>query len=136
MLFVDTSAFLALVNEKDNNHVDAARFLEDIKTGKARVKKIITSDYIIDETLTRIRYAVGHKEAIEWGKDILSSNVVEKIEVGKEIFELAWELFEKYEDKRLSFTDCTSFAIMKKIGAEKAFSFDEDFERIGFKRLP
>ncbi len=136
MLFVDTSAFLALVNEKDKNNIAAARFLEDIKTGKARVKKIITSDYIIDETLTRIRYAVGHKEAVEWGKDILASNVVEKIEVGKEIFEPAWELFEKYEDKRLSFTDCTSFAIMKKIGAEKAFSFDDDFERIGFKRLP
>ncbi len=136
MLFVDTSAFLALVNEKDKNHIAAARFLEDIKNGKTRVKKIITSDYIIDETLTRIRYAVGHKEAVEWGNDILASNVVEKIEVGKEIFELAWELFEKYEDKRLSFTDCTSFAIMKKIGAEKAFSFDDDFERIGFKRLP
>ncbi len=136
MLFVDASAFLALVNEKDKNNIAAARFLEDIKTGKARVKKIITSDYIIDETLTRIRYAVGHKEAVEWGKDILASNVVEKIEVGKEIFEPAWELFEKYEDMRLSFTDCTSFAIMKKIGAEKAFSFDDDFERIGFKRLP
>ncbi len=79
---------------------------------------------------------MGHQEAVSWGKDILASNVVEKIEVGREIFELAWELFETYKDKKLSFTDCTSFAIMKKRGIEKAFSFDGDFESMGFMLLP
>jgi predicted nucleic acid-binding protein len=136
MIFVDTSAFLALVNEKDTNHTDAIHFLEKIKDGRIKIRKIITSDYIIDETLTRIRYSVGHQEAVEWGKDILASNVVERLEVGIEMFELAWELFQTYDDKKLSFTDCTSFAIMKKKGIEKAFSFDEDFERIGFIQLP
>ena len=136
MIFVDTSAFLALVNEKDTNHTEAVHFLEKIKSGRVKIKKIITSDYIIDETLTRIRYSVGHQEAVEWGKDILASNVVERLEVGIEMFELAWELFQTYDDKKLSFTDCTSFAIMKKNGIEKAFSFDEDFERIGFIQIP
>jgi predicted nucleic acid-binding protein len=136
MIFVDTSAFLALVNEKDTNHTDAVHFLEKIKNSKIKIRKIITSDYIIDETLTRIRYSVGHQEAVEWGKDILASNVIEKLDVGREMFELAWELFQTYSDKKLSFTDCTSFAIMKKKGIEKAFSFDEDFERIGFIQLP
>ena len=136
MIFVDTSAFLAILNEKDNNHNAAKTFLEGIKNGKVRVKKIITSDYIIDETLTRIRYSVGHKEAVKWGKDILASRVVEKMEVGKEIFELAWEIFETYEDKKLSFTDCTSFALMKKRNVEKVFSFDKDFETMGFSLMP
>ncbi|HEY9204984.1 MAG TPA: type II toxin-antitoxin system VapC family toxin [Candidatus Methanoperedens sp.] len=136
MIFVDTSAFLALVNEKDNNHIAARTFLEGIKNGKVKVRKIITSDYIIDETLTRILYSVGHKEAVKWGKDILASKVVEKVDVGKEIFDLAWELFETYEDKKLSFTDCTSFALMKKRGIEKVFSFDGDFENIGFILMP
>lgn len=132
MIFVDTSAFLALVNEKDNNHAVATQFLEEIKNGKIRIKKIITSDYIIDETITRIRYSVGHKEAVEWGTDILASRVIEKIEIGSEIFLSAWELFCTYKDKNLSFTDCTSFALMKKKGIEKVFSFDGDFERMGF----
>src|SRR5574341_224660 len=136
MLFVDTSAFLALANEKDKNNIAAMLFLEEIKNGKAGIRKIITSDYIIDETLTRIRYSVGHREAVEWGKDILESNVVEMLDVDKEIFELAWKLFETYDDKKLSFTDCTSFAIMKKKGIEKVFSFDGDFERMGFVLLP
>ncbi|MDD5617207.1 MAG: type II toxin-antitoxin system VapC family toxin [Candidatus Methanoperedens sp.] len=136
MIFVDTSAFLALANEKDNNHIAATQFLEKIKNGKIRIRKIITSDYIIDETLTRIRYSVGHKEAVEWGKDILASKVIEKIDIEREIFGSAWQLFKTYDDKKLSFTDCTSFALMKKIGIEKVFSFDEDFKRTGFVLLP
>ena len=56
--------------------------------------------------------------------------------MGIEMFELAWKLFQTYEDKKLSFTDCTSFAIMEKKGIDKAFSFDEDFVRIGFVQLP
>ncbi|MBU4223591.1 MAG: type II toxin-antitoxin system VapC family toxin [Euryarchaeota archaeon] len=136
MIFVDTSAFLAIVNEKDNNHAAAIQFLDEIKNGKIRIRKIITSDYIIDETLTRIRYSVGHKEAVEWGKDILASKVIEKMEIEVELFRSAWELFRTYDDKKLSFTDCTSFALMKKRGIEKVFSFDEDFKRPGFILLP
>jgi len=136
MIFVDTSAFLALVNDKDKNHIAAIELLEQIKNGKIRIKKIITSSYIIDETLTRIRYSVGHREAVEWGKDILASKVIEKTRIDEEIFGSAWELFRTYEDKKLSFTDCTSFALMKKNGIEKAFSFDEDFKRLGFILLP
>lgn len=136
MIFVDTSAFIAIVNEKDDNHRAAKRFLDDIKRGKVKVKKIITSDYIIDETLTRIRYSVGHKEAVEWGDGILASKVIDRMEIGNEFFELAWDIFTKYKDKKLSFTDCTSFAVMKKRGIEKVFAFDEDFERMGFVLMP
>ncbi len=136
MIFVDTSAFLALVNEKDRHHIDSSRFLEELKNGKTKIRKIFTSDYIIDETITRIRYEVGHQEAVLWGRNVQASKVIEKIEIDRETFEFAWKLFETYDDKVLSFTDCTSFAIMKKRGIEKAFSFDQDFERIGFKLLP
>lgn len=136
MIFVDTSAFLAIVNEKDDNHLAAKRFLEEIQMGKVKVKNIITSDYIIDETLTRIRYSVGHKEAVEWGGGILASKVIDRMEIGKEIFELAWDIFAKYDDKKLSFTDCTSFALMKKRGIEKVSAFDGDFERMGFVLMP
>lgn len=39
----------------------------------------------------------------------------------------------KYEDKELSFTDCTSFAIMEKLKLHKAFTFDEHFKKVGFE---
>jgi predicted nucleic acid-binding protein len=61
---------------------------------------------------------------VEWGNGILASKVIDRMEVGEEFFELAWDIFTKYEDKKLSFTDCTSFALMKKRGIEKVFTFD------------
>ena len=43
----------------------------------------------------------------------------------------AWEIFRQHQDKRFSFVDCTSFAIMKRIGMRTAFAFDEDFRQFG-----
>ena len=41
-----------------------------------------------------------------------------------------------YEDKVLSFTDCTSFALMRERKLLEAFTFDSDFKRAGFVVLP
>lgn len=45
-------------------------------------------------------------------------------------------IFEKYNDKQLSFTDCTSFALMKSMGINDVFTFDEDFRKMGFNIMP
>jgi len=37
---------------------------------------------------------------------------------------------------RWSFTDCTSFAVMKDLEIETAFAFDRKFEEAVFARLP
>lgn len=135
MLFVDSSAFIAIVNAGDSWHGKALELLGKIENGDLEFKRIVTSDYVIDETITRLRYSVGYKEAVGWGRNILVSNVVERINVDEEIFNRAWELFEKYDDKMLSFTDCTSFSIMEKMGIRKVFAFDEDFDKVGFETL-
>jgi predicted nucleic acid-binding protein len=54
----------------------------------------------------------------------------------EELEKEAFRIFEKYTDKRLSFTDCTSFALMKRLGISKAFAFDEDFLAVGFELVP
>ncbi len=41
-------------------------------------------------------------------------------------------LFKKYDDKDLSFTDCTSFALMKRLKVQTAFTFDGHFQQVGF----
>ena len=57
------------------------------------------------------------------------------LKVTEEIENKACGIFSKYEDKELSFTDCTSFAIMEKFGIRNAFAFDDDFERMGYMVL-
>ena len=43
-------------------------------------------------------------------------------------------LFEKFADQEISFTDCVSFALMREADIQQAFSFDWHFERAGFKK--
>jgi glutamate synthase domain-containing protein 3 len=50
--------------------------------------------------------------------------------------ERAWEIFQKYDDKVLSFTDCTSFAVMKRLEIDTAFAVDHDFQALGYIMVP
>lgn len=129
-IFVDTSAWLALNDKTDQYHSKAAA-----KSGEIRRQRIalVTSEYIIDESITLIRYRVSHKAAVVFGDSLFNSSIVRIIDVTKEERLRAWETFKQYDDKELSFTDCTSFVLMKKLKLHKAFTFDEHFKRMGFE---
>ena len=47
----------------------------------------------------------------------------------------AWEILEHYDTAGFSFTDCTSFAVMRILSIGKAFTFDAHFDIMGFERL-
>ena len=48
----------------------------------------------------------------------------------------AWDIFAGRSDRRLSFTDCTSFALMKRLRLDTAITLDGDFRRAGYRVLP
>ena len=129
-VFVDTSAWIALNDKSDQYHNRAAAKSLEIKRQKV---ELITSEYIIDESITLIRYRVSHYAAVIFGDALFNSSIVKIIDVKDEDRLKAWEIFKKYEDKELSFTDCTSFAIMEKLKLHKAFTFDEHFKKVGFE---
>lgn len=131
-IFVDTSAFIAIANRSDWHHLKAKEFLNTLTPDT----KLHTSNYIIDETVTRIRMIVGHKAALIFGREMLSSQLYTIHYIDKDIEKEAFKIFEKHPDKKLSFTDCTSFALMKKLGINKVFAFDDDFIAAGFEVLP
>lgn len=131
-LFVDTSAFVALANRADQYHRRAKEFLRLLSPAW----KLHTSNYIIDETITRMRMVAEHKSALTFGKMIFSSRFYKIHYIDETIEKEAFKIFEKLSDKRLSFTDCTSFALMEKLGLNKAFAFDEDFLAVGFEIVP
>jgi len=132
-VFADTGAWCALYDRSDVHHARASAFLQELKREKAQ---LITSDYVLDESLTLLRFRAGHKEAVDLGKWVLQSPLVKRINVDEKIWQSAWEMFVKYNDKAFSFTDCTSFAIMRQLGLLNAFAFDHNFEQAGFVMLP
>lgn len=133
LIFVDTSAWVAAFVDRDQHHEDAAgeigKLLED-------GRMFLTTDYVFDETVTRLRYEGGHDKAVQVGEQLLASRVARVVDVGRELRSEAWRLFKKCKDQELSFTDCTSFATMRKFGLTEAFTFDGDFQRMGFLALP
>ncbi|MEA2081124.1 MAG: PIN domain-containing protein [Elusimicrobiota bacterium] len=129
-IFVDTSAFVALFDKKDQYHLKATDYFMSLDSGAAQLH---TSNYIIDETITRIRIKNGHKFALKFGKYFFMSKIFQTHYIDREVEKSAFEFFKKYSDKKLSFTDVTSFALMKKLNIRKAFTFDDDFKKVGLE---
>lgn len=131
--FVDTNAWIAIYDIKDQYHSQATNFLKGL-LGKPIT--LITSDYIIDETITFLRMNVSHAKAVKFKESIDQSPISIVKSISDEIRKSAWSIFIKYSDQEFSFTDCTSFALMKDLNLKKAFTFDSHFSIIGFECLP
>jgi uncharacterized protein len=43
-----------------------------------------------------------------------------------------WRVYQRFSDKGWSFTDCSSYVVMAKLGISDAFSFDCHFRQFGF----
>ncbi|NVM20380.1 MAG: hypothetical protein HWN68_01185 [Desulfobacterales bacterium] len=100
---------------------------------------MLTSNYVLVETDTRIRYDDGHAKPIKF-----HSLIQEAINVGRlhlewvtpRIHHKAWDIFEDYPDQVFSFVDCTSFVIARRAGVKETFAFDQHFNTMGFILRP
>lgn len=132
MVFVDTSAFLAIENHRDARHEEALALRERIvEAGRS----LVTSDYVLDESYTIIRQRAGHRIAVEFGEEVRASRLVRVEYLKLETLEGAWAIFKRFADKDFSFTDCTSFALMQRLGLHEALAFDGHFSQAGFVEL-
>lgn len=120
-IFVDTGAWYALVDSDDADHKAAAAFLA------ANTMPLITTNFIFSETVTLIRYRIGHEAARSFGQKLQESSFVRVVGVTHADEERAWDIFSKYRDQDFSFVDCTSFAVMERMKLSTVFGFDRHF---------
>jgi len=134
-IFLDTSALIAYYNVDDRYHAEASETMKRIERGETPLTRFYTTDYILDETLTFIECVLGmHELAVEVGEALQTSPFTTIIRIDEEIFSEAWSIFR--ESRGYSFTDCTSFTVMKKYGIPIAFTFDRHFQDEGFQTIP
>ena len=131
-IFVDTSAWVAFFNPRDSHYHDAREFWASVIRQQLR---FVTSDYVLDETYTHLR-RTGLAQMRQFHRLIEASHVVRVVDIDHNLRQVAWELINTYDDKLLSFTDCTSFALMRQLKLQDTFTFDTDFARVGFIKLP
>ena len=134
MIFVDTSAWYAVEVEDDVNHEAACKFLSNIASGKHGVS--ITTDYILDEALTLLRSRRDLASATAFIDKIRKSKSVRVFWIDEGLFEKALVIFQKSDHKSWSFTDCTSFALMRELSVSEAFTFDGHFREAGLLAFP
>ena len=130
--FVDTPALYAAVDARDSHHPAAALLMRQL----AQVgRMIVTSDYVVAETLN---LAVARKGRIVGDRllQLLETSSGLRVEwIGPERFQAAKAFFRKHADHDYSFTDCTSFVVMRELRIDDALTSDRHFVEAGFRML-
>ena len=125
-VFVDTSAFVALRNSSEAEHERARAALASlIAEGVA----LFTSNYVFAETYTALMVRVGRGEAIEWGRRFRAGEAIDLVHLepdgGRGLGDPRAP-----RDKRWSYVDATSFALIERDGGGEAFAFDAHFAQL------
>ena len=97
---------------------------------------LVSTDYVIDETLTLIRVRLGLQAAEQWWSQIDASSRVRWERIDASRAEKARARFFDWTDKNFSFTDCTSFVVMEELGLRRALTTDRHFSQAGFEVVP
>ena len=132
-VFVDTAGWVACADGADPDH-SRCRAVRDgaLDAGQG----LVTTDFVVDETLTLLRFRLGLTAAEAWWQQIDRSPRVRWERVDSDRFEKGRLLFFQYRDKDFSFTDCTSFAIMREMRLTQVLTTDRHFRQMGFHMLP
>jgi predicted nucleic acid-binding protein len=136
-MFVDTSAWDAIEDSGDRHHATALRFKEELAQQRTR---LYVTNFVLDECYTLLLSNIGYTRTVAFKRTIdlmRASGILIVVHVSEEIEQAAWAVFERFkQDKRWSFTDCTTKVVMDNLGLSQVFAFDHQFEQMGFLRCP
>lgn len=130
-LLADTSALLAVFDRSDRLHARAAAFLRQ-RPGD----RFVLTELVLAELATRLRARSGADVAVAIAADLLGSPRYQAVFVDLGLLREALALMARFADKRLSLTDCASFALIDHLKLDAAFSFDRDFRDCGYRVVP
>ncbi len=123
-LFVDASAWIALVWATDVNHVRAKAVWQRIRRGGWH---LCTTNWTLYEAATflncrvkRHDWAIGLLRLVRETTTVLKADSLEQEAVGT---------FAAHADKRWSIVDCASFHALRRHGCQRALAFDEHFRQ-------
>jgi hypothetical protein len=132
-LFVDTAGWVACADEADPSHHQAVAARDAwLETGGV----LVTTDYVADETLTLLRLRLGLDAAEAWWRQVDGSSRLRWEFISLARADKARSIFFRYHDKGFSFTDCTSFVVMRELRLREALTTDHHFAQAGFILKP
>lgn len=131
-IFVDTSAYFALTDRRDENHRVAVRIIHQlVREGT----EFLTTNYVVAETHTLLLNRIGYITALQVIEELYKSQTrIYRVKEAEE--QRALHIIRTYTDKEFSLVDAISFATMERFHVTQAFTFDHHFSQYGFSLLP
>jgi len=118
-VFVDTSIWYAAADRSEPRNLRAKEILN---AGES----LLTSDHVLVEACSLLRSRLSRRAAERFW-DALRAGLAGIEFVSPADLEAAWQIGEAYPDQDFSIVDRTSFAVMRRLGIERAASFDHHF---------
>lgn len=126
-VFLDTGFILALKNKNDKNFESSQSWMKRFL--KNEFGQIFTSTFVFNELVTLALVRLKRPDvAINIGEYLLNSQKIVMIGLSDQDFNTSWEYFQKYKEKRLSFTDCSILAQCVRINCNFLATFDTHFK--------
>jgi len=130
-IFIDTAAFLAVLNANDQFHPPAKQTWDEILSSDT---PLFCSNYVVLETTALLQHRFGIEAVRLFESDILP--VIEIFWIDEAIHKQGMSALLVANRRDLSLVDCTSFEIMRQSGLYTVFTFDPHFREQGFTLVP
>jgi predicted nucleic acid-binding protein len=131
MIYVDTSAFLAVVHAGDDQHERAFQTWQNLIENNER---LMCNNYVLVESIALVQHRVG-MEALA----ILHNEIIPYMEVewlDESLHNTIVDLALTTNRRQLSLVDLSSFDTMRRHNINIAFTFDSHFREQGFEVIP
>lgn len=131
-VFVDTSGLYALVDKRDGHHPRARKIVGKLVRGG---QKLVVTDYVVAETVNLAKARSGTHVALRV-LDLIEQSVGIRVEwIGQARFDATKAFVRKHADHDYSFTDCSSFVVMRELRLTQALTSDGHFPEAGYEAL-
>jgi len=129
-IFVDTSAYVAVLRRDDEHHQDASSVMQALQRQRAT---LVTTNFILAETYGMLLRYLGPQAARAFLEGIDRSRATLMVRAEERDEREARAILYRYTDKDFSLVDTISFAVMTRLGVARAFTFDRHFEQYGWQ---
>jgi len=128
-VFIDSSAWLAVLDKNDPHHSEAVELYDRLLKSQT---VFVTTILVVAETQIVLRRRAGHGTAVAFLKNANESPRIKIIYPDAQLEAEAKRILHQYQDQDFSLADAISFAFMRQNGLTEAFAYDRHFATAGF----
>jgi uncharacterized protein len=131
-VFVDTAAWIALLNVRDALHQQA----NDVMDKLVRLKTpLVITEFVLLEVADALCTPASRGQTVSFINSLRQLESVKIICVSQQLLDEGWAFYSQRPDQDWGLTDCISFVVMTQEGITQAFTSDRHFQQAGFVKL-